>query len=51
VITLLQRRTSQQEIARINGIDCKTIRICHAHWLLDPSNSPGMATSSNVYFH
>jgi hypothetical protein len=39
VITLLERNTPQREIARITGIDRKTIRSYHARWLLDPSNS------------
>lgn len=46
VITLLERNTPQREIARITGIDRKTIRSYHARWLLDPSNSPGVATGS-----
>ena len=32
VITLLQRNTPQREIARITGIDRKTIRSYHARW-------------------
>lgn len=48
VITLLQRNTPQREIARITGIDRKTIRSYHARWLLDPSNSPGVATGAEV---
>lgn len=48
VITLLQRNTPQREIARITGIDRKTIRSYHARWLLDPSNSPGVATGSEA---
>ena len=36
VITLLERNTPQREIARITGIDRKTIRSYHARWLLDP---------------
>ena len=40
VITLLERNTPQREIARITGIDRKTVRSYHARWLLDPSNSP-----------
>ncbi len=41
IITLLQRNTPQREIARITGIDRKTIRSYHQCWLLDPANSPG----------
>ena len=48
VITLLERNTPQREIARITGIDRKTIRSYHARWLLDPSNSPGVATGSEA---
>ena len=48
VITLLQRNTPQREIARITGIDRKTIRSYHTRWLLDPSNSPGVATGSET---
>ena len=33
VITLLERNTSQREIARITGIDRKTIRSYHQRWL------------------
>jgi DNA-directed RNA polymerase specialized sigma24 family protein len=43
VITLLERNTPQREIARITGIDRKTVRSYHARWLLDPSNSPEVA--------
>ena len=50
VITLLERNTAQREIARITGIDRKTIRSYHARWLLDPSNSPGVATGSSFHF-
>ena len=48
VITLLERNTSQREIARITGIDRKTIRSYHQRWLLDPANSPGVATGSEA---
>ncbi len=50
VITLLERSTPQREIARITGIDRKTIRSYHARWLLDPSNSPTLATGSRLHF-
>ncbi len=48
VITLLERRTPQREIARITGIDRKTIRSYHQRWLADLSNSPGVATGSEA---
>jgi len=45
--TLLERNTSQHEIARITGIDRKTVRSYHQRWLEQlRSNSPGVATSS-----
>ena len=50
VITLLERNTPQREIARITGIDRKTIRSYHARWLLDPANSPGVATVLDVNY-
>jgi transposase len=48
VITLLERITPQREIARITGIDRKTIRSYHQRWLADLSNSPGVATGSEA---
>nr|CBA28338.1 hypothetical protein Csp_A06770 [Curvibacter putative symbiont of Hydra magnipapillata] len=48
VITLLERNTLQREIARITGIDRKTIRSHHQRWLLDPANSPRVATGSEA---
>ena len=48
VITLLERSTPQREIARITGIDRKTIRSYHQRWLADPANSPGVATGSEA---
>ena len=48
VITLLERNTPQREIARITGIDRKTIRSYHQRWLADLSNSPGVATGSEA---
>ena len=48
VITLLERSTPQREIARITGIDRKTIRSYYSRWLLDPANSPGVATGSEA---
>ncbi len=44
VITLLERSTTQREIARITGIERKTIHSYHQRWLADLSNSPGVAT-------
>jgi hypothetical protein len=51
VITLLERITPQREIARITGIDRKTIRSYHQRWLADLSNSPGVATGSEAFHH
>jgi transposase len=48
VITLLERSTTQREIARITGIDRKTIRSYHQRWLADLSNSPRVATGSEA---
>ena len=42
--TLLARGASQREIARITGIDRKTIRKYQA--AVEPANSPGVATGS-----
>ena len=44
--TLLERNTPQREIARITGIDRKTIRSYRQRWLQQSSNSPGVATGS-----
>ena len=38
--TLLERNTSQREIARITGIDRKTVRSYQRRWQAEPSNSP-----------
>ena len=48
VFTLLERNTSQHEIARITGIDRKTIRNYQRCWLSEQSNSPRVATDSGV---
>ena len=48
VITLLERNTPQREIARITGINRKTIRSYHQRWLADLSNFPGVATGSEA---
>lgn len=44
VCTLLERNTSQREIARITGIDRKTVRSYQQRWLAEQANSPGVAT-------
>ena len=45
--TLLERNTPQREIARITGIDRKTIRSYRQRWLEQKqSNFPGVATGS-----
>jgi DNA-directed RNA polymerase specialized sigma24 family protein len=44
VYTLLERNTSGREIARITGIDCKTVRSYRSRWLAELANSPGVAT-------
>ena len=41
--TLLERNTPQREIARITGIDRKTVRSYQRRWLAQ-ANSPGVAT-------
>jgi hypothetical protein len=48
VVMRLQRNTPQREIARITGIDRKTIRSYHQRWLADLSNFPGVATGSEA---
>ena len=48
VYTLLERDTPQREIARITGIDRKTVRTYQRRWLRERSNSPGVATGSNA---
>lgn len=44
VFTLLERKASQREIARMTGIDRKTIRSYQRCWQTEQSNSPGVAT-------
>jgi transposase len=44
VYTLLERNTSQHEIARRTGIDRKTVRSYQRRWLAERANSPGVAT-------
>lgn len=46
VYTLLQRNIPQREIARITGIDRKTIRSYQRRWQAEQSNSPGVATGA-----
>ena len=46
VYTLLERNTTQREIARITGTDRKTIRSYQRRWETERSNSPGVATGS-----
>ncbi len=48
IYTLLTSQASQHEIARITGIDRKTIRAYAKRWLAEHSNSPGVATGSDV---
>ena len=48
IYTLLAAKTSQHEIARVTGIDRKTIRGYAQRWLAGDSNSPGVATGSEV---
>ena len=47
VYTLLERNTTQREIARITGIDRKTVRSYQRRWQAEQSNSPGVATGSD----
>ena len=44
VFTLLERKASQREIARMTGIDRKTIRSYQRCWQTEQSNPPGVAT-------
>ena len=48
VYTLLERNTPQREIARITGIDRKTVRSYQRRWQAEQSNSPGVATGSDA---
>ena len=48
VLTLLERNTPQREIARITGIDRKTVRSYRQRWLADTANSPAVATGSEA---
>ena len=48
IYTLLAAQTSQREIARVTGIDRKTIRVYAQRWATENSNSPGVATGSEV---
>ena len=53
VYTLLERNTPGREIARITGIDRKTVRSYRTRWLAEISNSPykDFPTLSNAEFH
>lgn len=46
--TLLERNTPQREIARVTGIDRKTVRSYRQRWLAAQANSPGVATGSDA---
>lgn len=48
IFTLLAANTRQREIARVTGIDRKTIRTYAHRWLAEHSNSSGVATGSEV---
>jgi transposase len=48
VYTLLERGSTQREIARITGIDRKTVRTYQRRWESERSNSPGVATGSDA---
>ena len=48
IYTLLERGTTQREIARITGIDRKTVRSYQRRWLADRSTSPGVSTGCEV---
>ncbi|WP_374353308.1 IS21 family transposase [Limnohabitans sp.] len=48
VITLLERNTPLREIARITGIDRKTVRGYRDRWLAEQAHSPGVATGSEA---
>ena len=51
VYTLLERGTTQHQIARITGIDRKTVRSYQRRWLARDdrsANSPGVATGSEA---
>jgi len=48
IVTLLARGTTQREVARITGIDRKTVRGYQQRWLAEHANSPGVATGSEA---
>ena len=48
VYTLLERGSTQREIARITGIDRKTVRSYQRRWQAEHSNSPGVATGPDA---
>lgn len=48
IYSLLERNTPQREIARLTGIDRKTVRSYQRRWQSECSNSPGVATGSEA---
>lgn len=48
VYMLLERGSTQREIARITGIDRKTVRSYQRRWEAEQANSPGVATGSET---
>jgi transposase len=46
ILMLLERGTPQREVARITGIDRKTVRSYWQRWQAERANSPGVATGS-----
>lgn len=48
ILTLLERGKSQREIARLTGIDRKTVKGYRERWLAERANSPGVATGSEA---
>jgi transposase-like protein len=48
IVTLLERGTPHREIARITGIDRKTVGGYRDRWLAEQANSPGVATGSEA---
>jgi transcriptional regulator with XRE-family HTH domain len=51
VYTLLERGSTQREIARITGIDRKTLRSYQRRWETEQANSPTLATDSRAGGH
>ena len=48
ILMLLERGNSQREIARLTGVDRKTIKGYRERWLCERANSPGVATGSEA---